>query len=44
VGFGIFGPRVSSIVGFGITLGGLLLLVVEAALDENTDRIRGDVL
>lgn len=39
VGIGVFGPRVSSVVGFGLTLGGFILLLVEAALDEQSESL-----
>jgi hypothetical protein len=44
IGVGIFGPRLASFVGFGVTLGGMLLLVVEAVLEEHTDSLGGDLL
>lgn len=37
LGIGVFGPRISSLVGFALTLGGFVLLLVEAALDRQTE-------
>lgn len=34
IGYGVFGPRLWSVVGFGITLGGFLLVAVQAFLSE----------
>ncbi len=39
IGVGIFGPRMASFAGFGLTLGGLSLLVVEAALDQQSESL-----
>lgn len=34
IGYGVFGPRLWSVIGFGITLGGFLLVAVQAFLSE----------
>lgn len=34
LGIGVFGPRVASLVGFGLALGAFLLIAVAEALDE----------
>jgi len=37
IGYGVFGPRMWSVSGFGITLGGFLLVAVQAFLGEYVD-------
>lgn len=34
IGYGVFGPRLWSLIGFGITLGGFLLVAVQAFLSK----------
>ena len=39
MGFGVFGARVFSLVGFGLALGGFLLVAVEEFLDEYSGQL-----
>lgn len=39
VGYGVFGPRTFSLVGYGVTLGGFLLVAVESLLDWHADSL-----
>jgi len=41
IGVGIFGPRIASVIGYGVTLTGFLLLLTASWLDTHTDRLRG---
>lgn len=38
LGYGVFGPRLSSLVGFGLTMGAFLLIAVAEGLSAYTDQ------
>jgi len=39
MGYGVFGSRIFSLIGFGLTLGGFLLVALEEFLDFHSDQM-----